>query len=460
MTDFSTMTADDLWQESASANKNYRAEILFELGCRQAAKMNYSRAESLFTESRDLASAVGEELLSGRASYSLGMVHYHRKQYLWAVELFQNAANSYQLCGRFSWQGDAIYFMTQCLIEINDYPGALLNFDFAIGLYESEDNFSESARTYLGKGTLLGFMGEQAEALECFERAQELYAQIEDAVGVSRAIDCAASALLDLDRVDEAVVLLEQAKNTLEYVGDSLDATHAKHRLGEGFKYQGQWQRAVVELEAASFEFKAQEEPVKAALSDLYLAQCLVQLDETARAETLYVQLEAYFTSIHHYRYLGLVELSRAVLASRCENPRLELAQFKKALTLSLKHSDQWLENAARIALAECFVEREDFDKAKGHVEKINIAKIGQQLGFLNRTKNVSAACLVGNQEYSAAEPLLLEVLGAGKGKVLSEERAKASLLLAQIREKEGRIEDAEKLRLSSEKLAKETQNV
>lgn len=459
MTDFSTLTIDGLWEEAASANKNYRAEILFELGCRFAAKTNYSRAEALFTESRDLASTVGEELLAGRASYSLGMVYYHRKQYLWAVDFFQNAANSYQMCGRFGWQGDAIFFMSQCLIETFDYSGALQNFDFAIDLYESEEQFGDSANTYLSKGTLLGFMGEQSEALESFQRAQELYAQIEDAVGVSRAINCVASALLDLDRIDEAVELLKQAKNTLEYLEDGVAATHAQHRLGEGYKYQGQWLLAIEELEAATAKFKVLEEPVKAALSDLYLAQCLVQLEETARAETLFVQLEAYFTSILHYRYLGLVELSRAILARKCENPRLELAQFKKALTLSLKHNDEWLENAARISLSEYFVEREDFDKAKGHIDKINIAKIGQQLGFLNRTKNVSAACMLRKQDFLAAELLLLEVLGAGKGKILSEERAKASLLLAQIRESEGRMEDAELLRRSSLKLTKEALN-
>ena len=350
--------------------------------------------------------------------------------------------------------------MSQCLIETFDYSGALQNFDFAIDLYESEEQFADSANTYLSKGTLLGFMGEQPEALESFQRAQELYAQIEDAAGVSRAIDCVASALLDLDRIDEAVELLKQAKNTLEYLEDSVAATHAQHRLGEGYKYQGQWRLAIEELEAASAKFKVLEEPVKAALSDLYLAQCLVQLEETARAETLYVQLEAYFTSIHHYRYLGLVELSRAILARKCENPRLELAQFKKALTLSLKHNDEWLENAARISLSEYFVEREDFDKAKAHLGKINVAKIGQQLGFLYRLKNVSAACLLGDKEYSVAEPLLLETLGAGTGKVLCEERAKASLLLATIRESEGRIEDAQQLRLTSEKLTQVALNV
>ena len=116
MSESSTKSIDQLWEEAAAANKNQRAEILFELGCRYAAKTNYARAEDFFTQSRDLAQQVGEELLASRASYSLGMVYFNRKQYLYAVDFFQNAADGYQLCGRFSWQGDAIFYLAKSLI--------------------------------------------------------------------------------------------------------------------------------------------------------------------------------------------------------------------------------------------------------------------------------------------------------------------------------------------------------
>lgn len=453
MSEYSTMSMDQLWEEVGTAPQVSRAEIFYELGCRYAAKTNYARAEDLFTQSRDLAQKVGEELLASRASYSLGMIYYNRKQYLEAIDFFQVAADGYQLCGRFSWQGDAIFYLAKCLIEIFDYDGAFQTLDFAAELYESEEFSGEAANVYSAKGNLLGYVGRQEEALECFLRAQDLCAEIEDAAGVARVLDRVAAAQLDLGRTSEAVDNLLQAKNTMDYLVLGAEAIYATRRLGEGYKALKEWKLAITCLSQSAQEYRGIGELTQAALADLYRAQCLVQLGELDEADEIFLKVEAYFSSIKQFRQLGILELSQGTLAKQRNDHSGELAHYLKALEMSRKRCDGWLEAVALIYLAEAYLLRSDFAQAQVHIYSVTMNEIGQQLDLANQIKNVRATLLFHEGNNLAAEMLLLEILSAGKGRTLAEERGKASELLARIREQEGRTDDAERLRASAQEL-------
>ena len=88
-----------------------------------------------------------------------------------------------------------------------------------------------------------------------------------------------------------------------------------------------------------------------------------------------------------------------------------------------------------------------DIFEAKKILEPIPLEEVGEQKSFANQIKVVRANCLNGQGDSIAAEKVLLEVLNTGDGDVLAEIRGKASLLLADIRESEGRLNDAEQLR-------------
>ena len=447
MSDLSEFTEDQLWELAGNVEKNERAEALFELGTRFAAASNWSRAEDLFMEAQSLAFEAGEQLLGGRSAYSLGLVYNQLENYDSAADQFQLAANTYQLEGRFSWQGDAIYQLAIACAELDNTETALLNYEFASELYASEDLAFHVAKSLSAKGELLGYLGRQSQALEAFQLSREKYAEVNDGFHAAKMLDRIGAALMDLDRIREAVEAFQQSKDTMVYLEAGPDVTYAKHRLGEGLKTLGEYEKAIEILTESAAEYKAAGEHVRAAQSDLYRGQCLIELDNFAEAESLFAKLEAYLRSVNSVRMLGMLEISRATSAKKLENWDLAHEQYEKALAIAVRADDDWLEMASRISLAESFVHQEKWELALDTLKPVSIEGIGEQQHFSNRIKVVKGTCLLGLGQVLEAEQTLLEVLSVCEGEVIAEIRGEASLVLASIRESEGRIEDAEQLR-------------
>ena len=447
MSDLSEMNEDQLWELAGTQLKSERAEALFELGTRFAAVSNWNRAEGLFLEAQTLAFAVGESLLGGRTAYSLGLTYSHLENYDSAADQFQIAADTYQMEGRFAWQGDAIYQLAIALAELDNTEMALLNYQFAADLYDSEELGFHVAKSVSAKGELLGYLGRQSQALEAFQLAREKYAEVNDGFNAAKMLDRIGAALMDLDRVREATEAFQQAKDTMEYLEAGADVTYAKHRLGEGLKTLGEYEKAIEILTESAAEYKAAGEHVRAAQSDLYRGQCFVELERFEEAESLFIKLEAYLRSVDSIRMLGMLEISRATIAKKVENWDLAHEHYEKAFAIARKADDDWLEMASRICIAESFVRREDWESAQETLKWVSVEGIGEQQHFSNRIKVVNASCQLGRGNSLEAEQTLLEVLCAGDGEVIAEIRGNASLLLARIREAEGRTEDAEQLR-------------
>ena len=223
-------------------------------------------------------------------------------------------------------------------------------------------------------GQMLYMEGQVEQCLAEFDRARELLKSTHDIEAVAAVDDMRAGALLDLDRVDEAVEVFRDCLRIAESSKGERDDAYARHRLAKALWDKGEAAEALHHLQRAREQYLETEQTVSVAACDQLAANCLRTLGESDRAEELLRSARAVYEAAGFTNDAVRCEVDLAILAHtegdyfQAAQANARLAARKDELPASVVYNavSRWADNllAASDATAciELLREHEDDD--------------------------------------------------------------------------------------------------
>ena len=281
------MAERDLWDALPETSGMEKADIFMELHRRSGNRGDHLQAASFAEEAATECMAVDNFARAALCKFAQGRSFGAAEMFEQALDCFLAAAD---LDGKTGNQGEIaadLRAAADVCARLERVEDALRHFRTAESLYTAVGQLDEAGRIAYQIGQLL-LVEEQTEAaLTELERARDYLRQAHDIEAVAAVDDLRAGALLDLDRVDEAVEVFRDCLRIAESSKGERDDAYARHRLAKALWDKGEAAEALHHLERAREQYLETEQPVSVAACDLLAANCLRALGETDRAEEL-----------------------------------------------------------------------------------------------------------------------------------------------------------------------------
>ncbi|MGV1005220.1 MAG: hypothetical protein ACOYEV_10760 [Candidatus Nanopelagicales bacterium] len=353
-------TEDDLWEMLDTATGVERARVLHELGGRAFSDQEFERSVALAESAALQAREVGDELLTARSLYgqAAGLRRLGRTKEL--IDVALEAAELLRANGEPSEIAECHAMVAAAFTDLGEDRTALEHWTSAARLFESESQWGEAGRMWMSLGEAQGRLTRHVEALATFDHARGLFRRGEEPGAVPWADDRAAAALIDLNRVDEALERLRAALHVREVQRDVPRMAYANYRLGWTLRLVGQFEEALSALSVAAEMFDELEDLEGRARCDLEAANALVSTGQYEEAELLFRRVRSVFDALGADSQVILADANRAVLLARTgdvgEAARLNGELVSRAADLQIT----WLLGDIRNHLARNLLELGD----------------------------------------------------------------------------------------------------
>lgn len=309
-----------LWELLKDADDPDRADVLFELGLRRSTALEHEASLALFAEAADVYDRLGNERSAAISVYNLGQSLWRVDRNVEAIDELRGAAERYAKLGLPSDEADCHYFTARALVDEGRAEEALAEYAAASRLKEIDGDLDRAARGAMDLGEALGRLGRPADALEQFTKARGWFRSLGQALDVVWADDRRAAALIETDRVSEAIGILQSCVLVQESSGTPEGMAYAQYRLGWTLRIDDQHEEALPVLAKARSAYQEIANARGAAWCDLESAHCLYGLERYSEALDLYVRCRATFDALGDDYRVDLVDASRADCMSQAGN--------------------------------------------------------------------------------------------------------------------------------------------
>jgi tetratricopeptide (TPR) repeat protein len=249
----------------------------------------------------ELTGDVGHRALGLRAEgnvYAIGLGEYER-----GVTLYDEAARIYGRQGQLVEQAKSQIGKVSALSHLGRYSEALKVGRWASQVLEAHGEWQMLAALTMNLGNVQSRAGDDAGALDMYDRAAALYCQMgaeEEPLWLlvqqNRAI-----ALRTLGRFEDSIEASKTAREGLEQLGQNVEAARAQQNLALTYFLLGRFNEALKHLDQVRDVFLADGRQRDAMLSELFTSDCLLQLrcfnevlEKCRRVRTLFTELGAH----------------------------------------------------------------------------------------------------------------------------------------------------------------------
>lgn len=210
----------------------------------------------------------------------------------------------------------------------------------------------DAAKVLVNLGSIYYRRDQYTEALHCYERAAETFAQSGEAIAEATVQTNIASVLMERHQVDEAIRLFERARATFAAAEMLTHAAKIDANVGFLHYLSGRYAQAIAALERARAEFTARAQTLDAAKCDADVAEAYRELNLYPEALEAYtraaVELEARGVPYEQAR----IALGRAAIAMALQQVTEALAGLERAEALFTTHRNATQQARVRLLRA------------------------------------------------------------------------------------------------------------
>ncbi|GAB4517334.1 MAG: CHAT domain-containing protein [Anaerolineae bacterium] len=222
-------------------------------------------------------------LLAEANARSIGLGEYAR-----AEALYAEAASIYESTGQRALQARAQVGRVWALACQGRYDEAFSVGEWAAQVLEAEGDLLTLGRLLVNMGIIHYRLGQDQEAFAQYTQARSAYQRLpqteEVRAALARVEHNRHNVLRNLGRFDEALEAGQRALDLLEATGQRIEAARARQNLGVTYFLLGRYNQAIRLLESARDAFWADHRARDTLLADLFLSDCLLQLRRFSEA--------------------------------------------------------------------------------------------------------------------------------------------------------------------------------
>jgi CHAT domain-containing protein len=214
-------------------------------------------------------------LLAEANARSIGLGEYQA-----AVDLYDEAAGTYRRLGRVVEQARSQVGKIPALTKLGRYAEAEEVGSRVSHVLQEHGEWRILAGVKINLGVLYSRAGDDARSLEMFDQAGELYRRLgtEGEAFLPWIEQNRAIALRALGRFDASIQASQAARETLQRMGQDIEAARARQNLALTYVIQGRYNEALAHLDAVRQRFLADGRQRDAMLVDAFVSDCLLQL--------------------------------------------------------------------------------------------------------------------------------------------------------------------------------------
>jgi tetratricopeptide (TPR) repeat protein len=315
--DFGEMTEAQLSDIIAGEDQSQRGYALMEMAWRMRQVRDFVQEGSYAAAARDVFHAQELPLDEGMAALIENRSMRTQEKYEAGLAAADVAIAIFREYGRERQLGDALAARAACLKELDRAIDAEISYFDAANMLIEAESFTGAGISLLDAGEIQGLTDRIGESLATFQRALKVFTDGSDLVGVGRAHDRVAAALIEMGQLDDALIHLREALNLFEYVENEFYRVHAKYRLGWTLVSRGDTEEAIPLLADAAAHYKRIGDFGKAAECDFQIAHALSATGRFAEAEDLYRKTRAVFAGAGRESDARLAEGNLAINLGR-----------------------------------------------------------------------------------------------------------------------------------------------
>ncbi len=255
-------------------------------------------------------------------------------EYKEAIPIYDEAARIYQSQGRPVEHARSQVGKIWSLTNLGRYAKALEVGEWAGRVLEDHAEWQVLATLTMNLGIVHARAGNDAGALEMFDRAAALYRQLgaESEAAWLHVQQNRAVILRILGRFDESIRASQTAWEGLDRLGQQIPAARARQNLALTYFVLGRYNEALEQLDHVRDVFMADGRQRDAMLVELDISGCLLQLRRFGDVLDKCVQVRTLFTALGTQQYVAQAVVNEAVAYA-------ELGRFSEALnSLSEAH--------------------------------------------------------------------------------------------------------------------------
>jgi CHAT domain-containing protein/tetratricopeptide (TPR) repeat protein len=227
-------------------------------------------------------------------------------KYREAVELYDEIAEIYRASGNIVYQAITLNAKLVPLARLGRYDEAIDFGRWASRILEEHGEWLWLAKLSVNLGIVNRRIGDDAKALELYDRACELYRQLEGnreaSLSLARAEQNRGVVLRNLGRFDESIRASQTAFDLLSASGQLIEAARARQNLAVTYFVLGRYNEALELLDQAREIFRSDGRQRDAILVDLFTSDCLLQLrrfhdvlNKSKQVRALFAEIESSF---------------------------------------------------------------------------------------------------------------------------------------------------------------------
>ena len=255
-----------------------------------------------------------------------------------AVELYDEVAEIYRADGDVVYQAIAQNAKLVPLARLGRHEEAVEIGSGAGRILEEHGERLWLAKLSVNLGNINSRMGDDAKALELFDRACELYRQLEGdreaGRSLARAEQNRGAVLRNLGRFDESIQASQTAFELLSESGQHIEAARARQNLAVTYFILGRYNEALELLDQAKEIFRSDGRQRDAILVDLFTSDCLLQLRRFDDVLIKSKQARALFAEIESTFEVAQSILNEAIAYAGLARYRESYSALKEARTL------------------------------------------------------------------------------------------------------------------------------
>ena len=425
---------EDLWAQATEENEPLvRTEALIEIARRRRVEGEFWASIGAAQSALDIFEGLHNQEQVGFSHMHIGRCYQQLKEYDDALESFSKAGECFQAVADDANRGDALRALGDTYEALGKPDEAALVRRNAIEMLASAESFTRAGIAALDLGESLGREGRQTEALEVFEQAEQYFQKVEDLIGVARANDRKAAAMIDLNQMDDAIASLWNALITASYIEDEERTRWARYRLGWTMVTVGDYVNALEMLDQAVADYKAVKNFAVAALCDLQRAHAFNAMGQLDKASQLYREVRTVFQGTNNLNDALLALVNIGENQTRAGNLLDSENTFAKCLEEAVKLEDEWLERSVRVRYAEVELFLNKPTEALEMLEGASPEEWGDDVTEKARHFNVLAKALIAAGRAQDAKSHLEKVLDLNLNQSLPYEAAKAYEMMAAV---------------------------
>jgi CHAT domain-containing protein len=337
-----------------------------------------------------------------------------------ALQLYDGAVERYDSIGERVEEAKAQIARVWCLACLGCYQEAIDAGRRAGQVLEAAEEWLPLAKLTANLGILHGRLGEDAQALDFFDRARQTAAQI-GASGrdlLARIEQNRAIVLRNLGRFEESIGASEQARAMLKGAGQRVEAARAEQNLAVTYYVLGRYNEALELLGRVGDVFSADGRERDAVLVRLFISDCLLRLRRFPDVLSNCREVREHFSGLGTRLEVGQTLLNEAVAHAGLGRYRQALSSIAEAQHLFSEEGNEVYCAGADLERAAILLRQGQLEESREAVEACGAVFRDRGLSVKAAQSYIVAARIAAAQgEHQKGSDLAGQALAVGQSK-------------------------------------------